>query len=178
MDGAPERLARVLGQARRRRRRVLLIGIGNEYRGDDAIGHLIAEDLSRQSRGAFLAVSAGVALENASYLVRRHAADLLFLADAIDAGNLAPGEWSFFDPDCLDSFCHSTHSLPLSLLVSVWKEDHPGLRVHFLGFGIHPPRDFAPLSPEVEAARRQVTGIFAGHLRLPAPAPSPRRTKN
>jgi len=166
VDGAAERLARILGQARRRRKRVLLLGIGNELRGDDAVGHLIAQDLSRHSRGPFLSVSAGVALENASYLVRRHAADLLFLVDAADAGNLAPGEWDFFDPDCLDTFCHSTHSLPLSLLVSVWRSETPGLRVHFLGFGVHPPRDFAPLSPEVEAARHQVTAIFARHLHL------------
>ncbi len=141
-----------------RKQRLLVLGIGNEMLGDDAVGHLLAGDLSAIAREGFLSVGVGVAVENAGRLVRGHRADAVILLDAAtDAGR---GPWGFVPPSRLDTFCHSTHSVPLSLLVSAWRADNPALEVHFIGIRPVSSEFGTGLSPAVAAARAEIAGIF------------------
>jgi Ni,Fe-hydrogenase maturation factor len=226
-DTPASRLRRILREARRDGRRVLLFGIGNELRADDAVGFLIAQDLqflteeqalppeglfpleseSRFTaepprRGAIdpqnegvgqsclklsspsdlclpqrLSVSAvntplesnwvsipvGTALENAAGLVTKHAADVVFLVDAVRPPRRNARPWAFYEPDRLDAFIHSTHSIPMRLLVRWWQEERPGVAVHFLGIRIGDVTPFGEISPAVESARREIVGIFRSH---------------
>ena len=59
-----ERLRQLLTRVRRRGLRVLVLGIGNEMLGDDAVGHLLAQDLSAVEAEGFLSVPVGVAISN------------------------------------------------------------------------------------------------------------------
>ncbi|HVN75354.1 MAG TPA: hydrogenase maturation protease [Thermoanaerobaculaceae bacterium] len=155
---APERLRRLLERAAKRRQRLLVLGIGNEMLGDDAVGHLLAEELAPLEREGFVAAAVGVAIENAGPLVRRHRPNVLLLIDAATGLGRAP--WAFVPPSRLDSFCHSTHSVPLSLLVAAWKTDNPALAVRFIGVTPHSNELGAPLSPRVAAARAEIARIF------------------
>ena len=67
-------------------RRWLLVGIGNDLRGDDGFGPLLARRLL--ARG-LPAIDAGMAPENVTGPIRRAAPEVLILADATDLG--APG---------------------------------------------------------------------------------------
>ena len=85
----------------------LLVGIGNDLRGDDAFGPLLARRLL--ARG-LPAIDAGMAPENVTGPIRRAAPEVLILADATDlgepvgtvrllrAGDLAEGGTSTHDP--------------------------------------------------------------------------------
>ncbi len=183
------RLRRILREARRDGRRVLLFGIGNELRADDAVGSLIAQDLEPPSGNPFhaetqrrredpespnlcaparnhkaeerlIAVPVGTALENAAGLVTKYAADGVFLVDAVRPPRRNARSWAFYEPDRLDAFIHSTHSVPMRLLVQWWREERPGIEVHFLGIRIGDVTAFGEISPAVESARREIVGIF------------------
>jgi hydrogenase 3 maturation protease len=143
---------------------IVLLGIGNEMRGDDGVGHLVAQDLAALDLPFLHAFPVGISLENATHLVARHHADILILVDAVSDSGRPLGTWDFFEPERLDCFIHSTHSVPLSLFVAYWKREIPGLEVHFIGINIHGTDSFRTLSPEVETTRTELTRIFKALL--------------
>lgn len=153
-------LIELLRRARVRGESVLILGIGNPLRGDDGAGPAVAESLAQEPKEKLFAAVAGIALENVTHLVARHQADLLILVDAVASESLAPGQWDFFPVEELDSICHTAHSLPLYLLVSLWREDRPGIDIRFVGIGIEAPADFATLSIPVEKAVKGICSLI------------------
>lgn len=159
--GPGARLMELLARAKAGGQPIVLMGIGNEFRGDDAIGHLIAQGLAEADLPGLKAFPVGISLENAIHLPIRHQARVLLLVDAVSDPERPLGEWGFFDPDSLGSFIHSTHSVPLSLFVAYWRKELPGLDVQFIGVNIHGTETFRTVSPEIEAA----CGTLVGHFR-------------
>lgn len=154
------RLRSLLQRAQRKGARILVMGIGNELLGDDAVGVLIAQDLTGLNSETFLSVPVGISVENASHLVRRHRADLVILLDA--ASGIGGEDWAFVPTSRLDTFCHSTHSLPLYLFVRIWKEDNPALDVRFIGITPQESTFKDGLSPVVDACRKGIVEVFHG----------------
>jgi hydrogenase maturation protease len=124
-------------------RPLLLLGMGNPMRGDDAIGHLLAESLESLNSDGFLAHAVGTAIENAMSWIRKTAGGAVLLVDAVFDESLAEGSWALYPPDMLDSMCHSTHS-------SYWQNEIPGLQVYFLGVSIRNNSEMASLSPTLQ----------------------------
>lgn len=161
-----DRLRRILARARRRKERVLVLGLGNEMLSDDAVGALVARDVAGLGLGPdVLSVPVGIAVENAAHLVRRHAADLVLLVDS--AAGLPRPPWGFVASSRLDTFCHSTHSVPLSLFARIWREDRPGVRVLFLGVEPGEVSLGRGLTPAVAAAREEIVAAFRPALAGP-----------
>lgn len=154
----------LLARAKALRQPIVLLGIGNEFRGDDAIGHLLAQSLDERKLPGLSSFAVGISVENATHLVARHGAKVLILVDAVSNPERPLGEWGFFEPDTLDSFIHSTHSVPLSLFVAYWKREVPGLEVHFIGVNIHGTATFRAISPEILEVREQLAGRFTEAL--------------
>ncbi|HTY63438.1 MAG TPA: hydrogenase maturation protease [Acidobacteriota bacterium] len=138
----------------------LLLGMGNPLRGDDAIGHQLAESLEPSNKEGFQAHAVGTSVENAMRWVREAAGGTLLLVDAVFDETLAEGNWAFYPPDRLDSICHSTHSIPLSMLISYWQKEVPLLQVHFLGISIRSSTDMAPLSPALQQTLQILQSFF------------------
>jgi len=164
VTGDASRLMELLSRAKAGERPIVLLGIGNELRGDDAVGHLLARKLADQGLPGLNAIPVGVSLENATHLVARHHAQVLILVDAVSDPARPLGEWGFFEPEALDCFIHSTHSVPLSLFVSYWRRETPGLDVHFIGVNIHGTAIFKALSPGIESAVETLAGHFRSAL--------------
>ena len=143
---------------------IVLLGIGNEFRGDDAIGHLFAQGLQELELPGLKAFPVGISLENATHLVARHGAQVLILVDAVSDLERPLGAWDFFEPEALGCFIHSTHSVPLSLFVSYWRKEIPGLEVHFIGVNIHGTDTFQAVSPELLQARQTLLVAFGNGL--------------
>jgi len=166
MDRPADRLCALLDAARRADRKVVVLGIGNELLGDDAVGDRVARELATFNGTRFEAIPAGIAPENGAYMVSRAAPDVLIIIDAATlaggagegAGSVAP--WDFYSADSLDTFCHSTHSVPLNMLVTVWRQERPHLNVLFIGIAIRDTTFMAPLSPPVDASRAEIVGVF------------------
>jgi hydrogenase 3 maturation protease len=137
-------------------RRWLLVGVGNDLRGDDGFGSLLA----RRLRSAGLpALDGGTAPENLTGPIRKAAPELLIVADAagldlpVGALRLLPGE-------ALSSAASGTHDPGLGLML--------GFLQHELSFttrllAVQPGRcelGTGP-GPEVQAALERLSGLFA-----------------
>ena len=72
-------------------RPLLILGIGNPMRGDDAIGQRLAESLELLNRTGFQVHAAGTAVENAMSWVRQAAGGAVLLVDAVFDESLAEG---------------------------------------------------------------------------------------
>ncbi len=116
-----------LGQAEgvhRKFQRIAIVGIGNEFNGDDAAGILAARRLSSLSGERerndhsrlpeFLVIDAGLSPEAYAGPLRRFQPDLVILVDAAELGE-APGTVRWLDWPRVEGMSASTHTLPLSI---------------------------------------------------------------
>lgn len=108
-------LSRLLSQ--RTNKRIAIVGVGNEMRGDDAAGMLVVRALGLRvvNLGRLRIIEGGHAPENATADLRKFAPDLVLLIDAADMGKDA-GSIALIPMEHIDGISASTHSLPLSML--------------------------------------------------------------
>lgn len=108
-------LNRLLSQ--RTNSRIAIVGVGNEMRGDDAAGILVARSLNLRvaSLENLQIIEGGHAPENATGDLRKFSPDLVLLIDAADMGKEA-GSIALIPMEQIDGVSASTHSLPLSML--------------------------------------------------------------
>lgn len=141
--------------------RLALVGIGNELRGDDAIGVVILRALQSAITGHenILFVDAGSAPENFTGPLRGFSPGLVLLLDAADLGE-PPGAIRCVDWQETSGFSASSHTLPLSIL-GEYLSTELGCEVALLG--IQPAGNDlgAPLSPAaVQAVDASVNGLI------------------
>lgn len=117
--------------------KVLVLGIGNRLRGDDAIGSIIAEQLVQEGR--IPAIDCGEMPDNYVSRVWQVKPNEVILIDACSFGG-QPGEIRVFEESEFDKIPASplsTHQMPLPLLVAVMKAE-PTLKCRFRLIGIQP----------------------------------------
>jgi hydrogenase 3 maturation protease len=99
-----------------RKPKLVLVGIGNEFFGDDAAGIYVVRDLKRRfsnSESIFL-VEASVAPENFTGPIRKFSPDWVWIIDAADM-NLNSGEVEILNLDQIDGISAFSHRMPLTL---------------------------------------------------------------
>jgi hydrogenase 3 maturation protease len=139
-----------------RERRWLLVGVGNDMRGDDAFGPLLARRLKEQGLPA---IDAGMAPENTTGPILRAKPEVLILADATDLG--APvGTMRVLPPDALAEGGTSTHDPSLRLLLAFLEAHHP-MEVWALVAQAGGRELGAPPAPEIAAAVEHAASLFA-----------------
>ncbi len=115
-------------------KRLAVVGIGHELRGDDAVGVMIARQLQEQvqERDNLLILDAGVAPENITGQLRRFMPDIVLLIDAVDTGQDA-GMIAMIDLDSkLVERVASTHTISLRLFADYLQIEF-GCAVYLLG---------------------------------------------
>ncbi len=132
----------------------VLLGIGNELKGDDGIGNVIARQFRHPD---WLSIPCETVPENFTAVVKRHRPSLLVIVDAADMG-LQPGELRLVGRDMLGSGGFGTHGMPLRHLVSHLGR-HAG-KVLFIGIQPGNVQLDAKVSPEVEKAKNKIMGIL------------------
>ncbi len=134
----------------------VLLGVGNPLARDDAVGVWVAERLEAEG---WVSIPARQAPENFLGKIERLSPELLVVVDAVEMG-LPPGEIRRIPAERAESLWGSTHSLPLTFLLSRLGER---CRVVFIGIQ---PKDLSlgdGLSPEVrEGAERLLRIIEEG----------------
>lgn len=99
-------------------KKYILLGIGNTLRGDDGIGSIIAQSFKDHD---WLSIDCGVIPENFTSIVKKNRPNLVVLIDAVEMG-LKSGEFRIISPDKISTLHLTTHSMPLSFLISYLKE--------------------------------------------------------
>jgi hydrogenase maturation protease len=143
--------------------RILVIGVGNPYRGDDAVGLIVVERLKDQPalKNVTLLEQSG---EGAALMEAWRGADAVILVDAVSSGSV-PGTIHRLDVSQraipANFFSYSTHAFGLAEAIELARalnELPPRLVVYGIEGG-----NFAPgidLSPEVEPAALAVIGLI------------------
>lgn len=101
------------------RRRIAVMGIGNELKGDDAIGPLISEKIKNKLKDdkkyEIIHISTNVP-ENFMGKIDSFNPDILLMIDAADF-NENPGHFRLIDIDEISRYSLSTHNMPLSIFL-------------------------------------------------------------
>lgn len=138
---------------------ILLIGIGNELRGDDAVGLLIARELEKASLpGIAILEESG---EGAALIEAWEGHRTVFLFDAVSTGNFPPGTIYRFDANAdkipADFFHYSTHHFSVAEAIELSRSLNRlpeklvvyGIEGVNFDYGIH-------LSPAIEKAMLKI----------------------
>ncbi len=114
-------------------KKVAIMGVGNDLRGDDAAGLEVVRTLKLSSdfKNIIQIIDAGSVPENYSELIREFRATHLIIIDAA-VMNGYPGEIRLIDEDQIGDVFISTHRLPLNLL-STFLKNSTGTKTIFIG---------------------------------------------
>lgn len=149
-------------------RRPAFVGLGQELRGDDAAGVILARRLSHDLRGESdpppsptpvrWFFEAGALPEASAGPLRRFGPDRVVFLDAAELGE-PPGSVRWIEPGQLESGRLGTHTFPMSGFAGYLEAE---LRCRVSLLGIQPKRmDFdAPLSEEVLSAIDEIVRFF------------------
>jgi len=135
-------------------KKYILMGIGNTLRGDDGIGSIIAQSFKDRD---WLSMDCGVVPENFTSIIKKNGPDLVVLVDAVEM-DLKSGEFRLISPYRISALHLTTHSIPLSFLISYLKEYTQEL----VFIGIQPKIiDYSnSVSPEVLKSSEEIIRIL------------------
>lgn len=128
--------------------RIVFVGVGNRYRGDDAIGPVIIDLLTGKVPHA---IDAGPSPENVTGAIKRLKPRAIVVIDALIFGDLPPGEPAIVEIVDIRHIGESTHTLSLDVVMEYLKAE-TGADVFMIGVQPASVREDEALSPGVEAA--------------------------
>jgi len=102
--------------------KIIFLCIGNEMRGDDSAGPLIAQKLEEilGKNPNILIINAGTVPENYTGVIRQEKPSLIILVDAVEM-NSDPGTLRLVKSDEIANYSISTHAMPLSFMIKYLK---------------------------------------------------------
>ena len=146
--------------------RLAIVGIGNEFNGDDAAGVLVARNLGRHEcacdAGHVLVIEAGQAPENITAELRRFQPQVVIMVDAAQLDS-APGTITWIPWETTSGMSASSHSLPLAMLARYLTLEF-GCTVHLLGIQPAQNSSYSEVSPEVHKAVEEICETFCHSL--------------
>jgi hydrogenase 3 maturation protease len=159
-------LERELGTATR----LAVLGVGSELRSDDVAGLLVARRLKARlgRRRDLLFVEGGTAPENFTGEILGFEASHLVVVDCAELA-LEPGAIRLVPPEEIKGLSSSTHSLPLSIIISYLERHHP---CQVLVIGIQPKGlafDGRPSKEALRAADRVYRALLSSARRVGKP---------
>lgn len=99
------------------RGKLVILGVGNQLRGDDFLGPFVVRKLSQtlESRDVVV-IDGGTVPENFTGVIKKENPTHIILIDAADMGK-SPGYLKVIRKDEISRYNISTHAMPLSFLI-------------------------------------------------------------
>ena len=141
---------------------VVVMGIGNPCRGDDAADSMVAQLISDVP--GLRAIDAQDVPENYVRQVAGESPDTVVLVDAVDLDS-APGSVAFLDKDEVAGYWPSTHRMPVSLLMD-YLERETHARIFVIAIQPRHTAFMQPMSGEVHASVASIAGMLNDVLAL------------
>jgi hydrogenase 3 maturation protease len=128
-----EALVSKLGEELSGWKRIVILGIGNEFSGDDGLGSRAALKLKRalSNTPRIDVIATGTSPENFTGLLRKLSPSHVVLIDAAELGETA-GAIELIEPHRIEKRIPSTHTMPLYMLTE-YLEQELGAKVLILG---------------------------------------------
>ena len=142
---------------------VVIMGIGNPCRGDDAAGGLVARQI-RDAPGVRV-IDAQDVPEDYLCLVVNHRPDTVVLIDSVDLDS-APGSIALLDKDQVAGYWPSTHRVPICLLMN-YLERETNARIFLVAIQPRQTVFLEPMSEEVYASGVRIAEVLSSVLAMP-----------
>lgn len=139
------------------KKRVAVVGVGNEMRGDDAVGCYVARRL--EGVEDILVIEAGDVPENYIGLLREYKPECIVFIDAVDVGADAGSVVIASADELSSSVVVSTHGMPLKLLSDYLRREI-GAEVMLVGIQVGKTAFNLPMSKEVRDAAEAVVELI------------------
>lgn len=133
----------------------LIVCIGNDEGGDDAVGPFIAERIKDKLTSDFDVLNVGIVPENYTGVIKERNPEILVIIDAVDM-QLKPGETRIIPPENIGVMHVSTHGIPLSVYIQYLKQ----YIQEIILIGIQPEHMAGELSEPVEKAANQLIKLL------------------
>lgn len=156
--------------ARRLSGRVVVVGVGNPLRGDDAAGCLVARRL--QGTPGVRVVEAEEVPESFVGDIAAAMPDVVALVDAVDLG-AEPGAVAMLEREQVATYAPTTHRMPLSLVMEVVQR-RTGADVFLIAVQPLTLAFGAKVSPEVSATVEVLAAVLSELLPAPGVRPGDR----
>jgi hydrogenase 3 maturation protease len=103
-------------------KKIIFLCIGNDMRGDDALGPLIAKklDVIFQKNHDLMVINAKTVPENYTGLIRKEKPSHIIFIDAVEM-KMNPGDIRFILSEEIADYSISTHAMPLSFMIKYLK---------------------------------------------------------
>jgi hydrogenase 3 maturation protease len=140
--------------------KLVILGIGNELRGDDFLGSLLARRLSKlfKEKNNIVVIDGGTVPENYTGAIKKENPDNIILIDAADMGK-EPGYIRIIEHNEIANYHLSTHAMPLSFLVKYLEHS---TKADIVLIGIQPKElEFVcNISMEIKKSMEYLVNIF------------------
>ncbi|MGB9979912.1 hydrogenase maturation peptidase HycI [Methanobacterium sp.] len=141
-------------------KKIVILGIGNEIKGDDSLGPIIAKKLSSlfNKNEDITIFDGGTVPENYTGLIRKENPTHIILIDAVDMKK-EPGYIRVVRKEEIANYNISTHAMPISFLIKYMETT---VDAQIILVGIQPKSmEFAePISKKVEESIDKVISTF------------------
>lgn len=153
-------LGRLIAPDGEKQPRVAVVGIGQELRGDDAAGCVVAGSLQAllADHGGLLVLDSGPAPESQTGQLRRFQPALVIFVDAAQMGD-PPGSVRWLPWEQTVGMSNSTHTLPIEM-VARYLNATLGCEIFLIGIQPAAMTLGAPLTPAVQCAAEEVTAAL------------------
>jgi hydrogenase maturation protease HycI len=141
---------------------VVVMGIGNPFRGDDAAGSLVARRIS--DAPGVLVIDTQDVPEDYLCLVVKQQPDTVVLIDSVDLDS-APGSIALLDKDQVAGYWPSTHRVPICLLMN-YLERETNARIFLLAIQPRQTVFLEPMSAEVSSSVTRIADVLNSVLAM------------
>lgn len=111
---------------------LLLVGIGNRLRGDDAAGLMVISRLKRKKVKKASLMYCGSVPENFTGEIKRIRPTHIIFFDAVEMGQ-DPGTYAFINEDEMCAGTVSTHKQSLRILFRILRHGIPNVKISMIG---------------------------------------------
>ena len=136
----------------------MILGIGNEIKGDDGLGPIIAKKSSALFDKNIIVFDGGTVPENYTGSIRKEKPTHIVLIDAVDMKK-EPGYIRVVEKEEIANYNISTHAMPISYLIK-YIETTIGAQIILVGVQPKSMGFAEPVSKEVEKSIDEVVSTF------------------
>lgn len=141
-------------------KKIVILGIGNEIKGDDALGSIISQKTSKlfDKNENIVVFDGGTVPENYTGLIRKENPTHIILVDAVDMKK-EPGHIRVVEKEEIANYNISTHAMPISFLIKYLETT---VNAQIILVGVQPKNmELAEgISKEVEKSIEKVVSTF------------------
>ncbi|BDZ70748.1 hydrogenase maturation peptidase HycI [Methanobacterium petrolearium] len=146
-------------------RKIVIMGIGNEMRGDDSIGSVLAQEMSKSfiENENITIIDGKTVPENFTGTIKRETPSHIILLDAVEM-NKKPGKIKLVNKEEIENYNISTHAMPLSFLIK-YLESTSSAKIILLGIQPKNMDLTNEMSPEVQTSANYILKLFHALLK-------------